>query len=184
MKLFLDTEFTDFINTELISLGFYSIDGQHEFYAEISDYNKKTSSEFVRVAVEPYLLGGDHAMARQEAEYKLRDWLLNLPYDIIEVVFDYSADWEITIDLLNYRAPDVKLVPLFAELVSKVNTKVKSLAAEEQLPWFHDQARKRFYQAQQDYFTLNKLPQHNALNDAKANCVGWCAVIDWLDGLY
>jgi len=43
MLIFLDTEFTDFIDCELISIGMVSEDGQHAFYAEVLDLDRAKS---------------------------------------------------------------------------------------------------------------------------------------------
>jgi hypothetical protein len=51
----LDTEFTDFIDCDLISVGMVSEDGQHEFYVERSDYQTQWCNQFVRSAVLPQL---------------------------------------------------------------------------------------------------------------------------------
>ncbi len=40
MLIFLDTEFTDFIDCDLISIGMVSEDGRHFFYAEREDYQR------------------------------------------------------------------------------------------------------------------------------------------------
>ncbi len=55
MLLFLDTEFTDFIDIDLISIGLVSEDGSATFYAERNDYRREAASDFVRVAVLPHL---------------------------------------------------------------------------------------------------------------------------------
>ncbi len=55
MILFLDTEFTDFDQPELISIGLSSEDGGHEFYAERTDVDLSRCSDFVRAAVLPKL---------------------------------------------------------------------------------------------------------------------------------
>jgi hypothetical protein len=47
MLVFLDTEFTDFLNCDLISIGMVSEDGQHELYAERSDYEASLCNSFV-----------------------------------------------------------------------------------------------------------------------------------------
>lgn len=47
MLLLLDTEFTDILNPELISLGLVSACGQHEFYAELTDFNRSNCTRFV-----------------------------------------------------------------------------------------------------------------------------------------
>jgi hypothetical protein len=53
LKIFLDTEFTDFIDTHLISLGMAAESGE-EFYAEVP-YPSEACSDFVREAVIPLL---------------------------------------------------------------------------------------------------------------------------------
>ncbi len=55
MILFLDTEFTDFHQPELISIGLVSECGRHEFYAECSELDLTRCSDFVRSAVLPRL---------------------------------------------------------------------------------------------------------------------------------
>ena len=54
MLVFLDTEFTDFVRPDLISLALVSEDGR-EFYAERTDYRKDECSDFVRETVLPLL---------------------------------------------------------------------------------------------------------------------------------
>jgi hypothetical protein len=50
MRLFVDTEFTDFINCDLISIALAADDGR-EFYGERSDYDDASCTAFVREAV-------------------------------------------------------------------------------------------------------------------------------------
>jgi hypothetical protein len=50
MRVFVDTEFTDFIECDLVSIGFVADDGR-EFYGERSDYDRAGCNEFVRAAV-------------------------------------------------------------------------------------------------------------------------------------
>ncbi|WP_248324111.1 MULTISPECIES: 3'-5' exoribonuclease [unclassified Caballeronia] len=57
MRLFVDTEFTDFIDCDLISIALVAEDGR-EFYGERSDYDDSTCTAFVREAVIPQL--GQH----------------------------------------------------------------------------------------------------------------------------
>ncbi len=52
MHVFVDCEFTDFLECELISLALVA-DGGREFYGECSEYDLTNCSEFVRVAVLP-----------------------------------------------------------------------------------------------------------------------------------
>jgi hypothetical protein len=54
MLVFLDTEFTDFVRPELISIALVAEDGR-EFYAERTDYRHDDCSDFVRETVLPLL---------------------------------------------------------------------------------------------------------------------------------
>jgi len=47
MLVFLDTEFTDFVRPDLISIALVAEDGR-EFYAERTDYHRDACSDFVR----------------------------------------------------------------------------------------------------------------------------------------
>ena len=49
MLIFIDTEFSDFINTELISIGLVSMDDK-KFYAELP-VERRECSDFVKEAV-------------------------------------------------------------------------------------------------------------------------------------
>ena len=54
MLVFLDTEFSDFAKSDLISLALVAEDGR-EFYAERTDYRKNECSALVRETVWPLL---------------------------------------------------------------------------------------------------------------------------------
>jgi hypothetical protein len=54
MHLLVDTEFTDFIDCDLISITLVADDGR-EFYGERSDYDDVSCTAFVREAVIPQL---------------------------------------------------------------------------------------------------------------------------------
>ena len=55
MLIFLDTEYTDPIQIDLISIGIVSEDGSVEFYAERSDYRTDDCNAFVNSVVLPLL---------------------------------------------------------------------------------------------------------------------------------
>ena len=92
MLVFLDTEFTDFVRPDLISLALVSEDGR-EFYAERTDYYTTRCSDFVKKTVLP-LLGRvpDAACTRTELTDRVRDWFGQLP-EPATVVFDSEKDW-------------------------------------------------------------------------------------------
>lgn len=91
MLIFLDTEFSDFLLSDLISIALVSEDGR-EFYAERTDYNRNACSSFVHDTVIP-LLGRvpGAACERPELSKRLHAWFDALP-EPATVVFDYSDD--------------------------------------------------------------------------------------------
>ena len=127
MLVFLDTEFTDLLNPELLSLGLVTLDGR-EFYAELdltSDVGKvrvKASSDFVRYGgifdlwgLVPGATGTEWEMGRRTGE-----WLLGLAAESdkkIEVAFDYGMDYE----LMEYAIRDAGLWDQVREVVFPVN---------------------------------------------------------------
>lgn len=67
MKIFFDTEFTDFQNGKLISAGFVTEAGR-EFYVELTDtLRERDCTTFVLDTVLPLLVGGNVAMREAEA---------------------------------------------------------------------------------------------------------------------
>lgn len=70
--MFVDTEFTDFKDPKLISIGIAAQTGE-EFYAEV-EYSIADCSEFVRATVLP-LLSGNKAWPLQELKHALSAWV-------------------------------------------------------------------------------------------------------------
>ena len=108
MVLFLDTEFTDFHQPALISLGLVSECGRYEFYAERTDYPAAACNVFVRENVLPKLgltcpaAGGQ--FPRAELAVSLRSWLERLHAldsgSIVLVLYDFRTDYDLLIDAL------------------------------------------------------------------------------------
>ena len=103
MQLFLDTEFTDILWPELISVGLVSACGEHEFYGELTDFNRRACTRFVWKQVLPKL--GNFpgaAMDRPALGTALSSWLEQLPAtDQITIAFDFEGDWELIVPLLS-----------------------------------------------------------------------------------
>lgn len=97
MLIFIDTEFTDFVQIDLISIAMVAEDGR-EFYAERTDYRHEDCNEFVRVAVLPMLGRVPGASCtRDQLTFRLRAWFDALP-EPATLVFDYFSDWELLCD--------------------------------------------------------------------------------------
>jgi hypothetical protein len=142
MLVFLDTEFTDLLNPELLSIGLATLDGR-EHYGELdltTDAGKarvKASSAFVQSGIldmwglVPGATGTECEMGRRAGE-----WLLGLAAEaknIVEIAFDYGMDYE----LLEYAIRDAGLWDQVRKVVLPVNvnpitgTITRELAAEE-----------------------------------------------------
>ena len=95
MLIFLDTEFTDFPESEcdLIAIGLVAEDGR-EFYAELTDYRQEACSGFVREVVLPLLRQHKTRIegTQWEVARALNEWLQPYEQDCT-ICFDYSTDW-------------------------------------------------------------------------------------------
>lgn len=84
MLVFLDTEFTDFIDFELISIGLVSEDGKHVLYLEVQDFDRSKCSAFVQSAVWSHLgHNNDTAVCKADLPSRLWDWFATLPHAIL-----------------------------------------------------------------------------------------------------
>jgi hypothetical protein len=121
MLLFIDTEFTDFLNIDLISIGLVSEDGRHQFYAERTDFCYDWCNDFVRSAVWAHL-GADPAanVKRDELRQRLSDWFKTLPAAVTIACDSYT---------------DLDIRPLGESAV--FNDAICRYHAEPGRPWHH-----------------------------------------------
>lgn len=101
MRLFLDTEFSDFRDPRLLSVGIVAEDGR-EFYAELIDgWQRERCTQFVIDEVLP-LLGKspENQVSRAELKPRLIAWLesLGTPPVIAQFVFDSEVDWRLLLE--------------------------------------------------------------------------------------
>ncbi|WP_061945383.1 3'-5' exoribonuclease [Collimonas pratensis] len=144
LKIFLDTEFTDFIRPHLISIGMVTDSGD-EFYAEIP-YPESECSDFVRETVIP-LLGrfSDAIYSKEDLSVRLRIWLelVRAQRDHIEICVDSQTDWDLLINALEYQVPKWCRQTFVGNSIDEL--------------------------VRCDFYRTNKLPEHHALYDAMAN---------------
>ncbi|MBB5390775.1 MULTISPECIES: 3'-5' exoribonuclease domain-containing protein [unclassified Herbaspirillum] len=143
-KIFIDTEFTDFVDIHLISIGMVAQSGE-EFYAEVS-FPELSCSDFVRETVIPLLgqIEGAHCSV-EDLYIRITSWLkiVRPGEEEIEICFDYQSDWDLFSNALDNRAP------------SWCRPRHVSRNINELLRYkFHKES---------------KLPEHHALYDARAN---------------
>jgi hypothetical protein len=89
MRLFLDCEWADTRDSELVSMALVSEDGSHRVYAEVSPLPAKPT-DWVRAVVYPLLEHGYAARQQIDFTYDLRAFLTR--FDDPIVLFDYRAD--------------------------------------------------------------------------------------------
>ncbi|WP_244361800.1 3'-5' exoribonuclease [Burkholderia pseudomallei] len=99
MRIFVDTEFTDFIDCDLISIALVADDGR-EFYAERTDFNHQACSAFVREAVIPQLGQYPERMfSRASLHAALHEWLEQFGGGTF--CMDFHGDWDLLVDILD-----------------------------------------------------------------------------------
>lgn len=151
MLIFVDTEFTDFIDCELISIGMVSEDGRHELYLEVKDFDRSKCNAFVQAAVCTQLGRIEGAqIGKVELVDRLRAWFVTLP-DSIFIACDSQHDRDLLIDTLNGDMP----LNFAGWIDLQQHTEI-------------------FGQAQAKYHSEDK-PWHHAFHDAQALRVGWIA---------
>jgi hypothetical protein len=154
MLLFLDCEFTDFIDCELISVGMVSDDGRYELYLEVVDFDRSKCNAFVQSAVWRQLGRIEGAQIRRsEIKDRLTSWLAAIPGEIT-IAADSQHDRDLLMDALDGEWPD-NFWGWF-DLRPAVESAVFQLALAQ-------------------YHTPDK-PWHHALHDAQANRAGWLQV--------
>ena len=158
MLVFFDTEFTDLcIDPRLISIGLVGKDGR-EFYAELSDtYQPKGCGAFTQEAVLPHLEGGECLMTMDTLTLRLGNWIERFEQPVTLATDSLSWDW-----------------PWIQELFCIPGTWPENLDGKPKL--LSECAGNTFNQAVETAFA-NGLRRHHALDDAKANRLGWLAVM-------
>jgi hypothetical protein len=153
--VFFDTEFTGLIvDPKLISIGCVDETGTKTFYAELSDtWTLGDLSEFARGAVLPRLEGGDVVMTMNELTLRLADWLEDFGGSIQLATDSLAWDW-----------------PWIREIFEPLDTWPRNLDGKPVLLL----PNTVFNLAVENAFTKG-LRRHHALDDAKANRLGWIA---------
>lgn len=154
MLIFFDTEFTELgIDPRLISIGLVSEDGR-EFYAELSDtYRASDCSAFTQEAVLPRLEDGNALMSMHELAERLRAWLGDFGGPVKLATDSISWDWPWIQEIFNEHGGWPANLDGKPEILSVMGI---------------------FAEAMEKAFA-GGLRRHHALDDAKANRLGWIA---------
>lgn len=159
MRIFFDTEFSDLCpDPRLISIGLIAEDGERMFYAELADtYQPKDCGEFTRLTVLPLLEGGNTVLTMQDLTLRLGNWLEDFDVPVTLATDSLGWDW-----------------PWIQEIFHIEGTWPANLARDPLLltiNYLNDYDC--FIEAVEKAFS--SLRRHHALDDAKANRLGWIA---------
>lgn len=157
MLVFFDTEFTGLNDDpKLISIGLISEDGAHEFYAELSDtYTQSDLSEFTVDHVIP-LLTDENVLSTEALSTKLKNWIESLNTEVLMASDNQAWDWPFIREIFKQSWPE----NLINECYLLNMNYLKNADA--------------FYEAIETAYKTG-LKKHHALDDAKANRIGWLA---------
>ena len=166
MLVFLDTEFTNFVQPDLISIGLVAEDGR-EFYSERTDYRCAECSDFVRVTVLP-LLGRvpGATCSRPELTHRVRKWFEGLP-EPATIVFDSERDWLLLTDA--YLGREHQNPP----------ANVGETLHLDRFAITHP-----LFEQAQNYTYTQDLPLHHALADARALRAGYRAWHQFMEKIW
>lgn len=171
IRVHIDSEFTDFINTDLISIGLAADNGT-EFYGENLDYLKPWASSWVNEHVVPLLNLDKYGMRRLELSARVWSWIEELPCDYVIITVDYMGDWTLLNDLFGEdKHPKILEVQnLYNNIYYSCDAFVKAMGGSDTA---YDnmvcKLKAKFELGFIDYFIRTKETQHHALSDAKAN---------------
>lgn len=156
--IFIDTEFTSLKNSsKLISIGLVEECGQKTFYCELTDtWQLNDTNDIVRREVLPKLEGGPAQMTKSELRGALDIWLAGFNESVQLATDSLNWDWVWIHSIFGGQLPaNVLPSPLLLTMNYLVNFD-------------------SFRPAIEAAFAAG-LRRHHALDDAKANRLGWIA---------
>lgn len=156
MKVFFDCEFTSLAEQpKLISIGMITEDSCNTFYAELSDtYRSSDLSQFASEYVIPLLDGSSKSFTQLSLD--LHNWIVDIDEEIELATDNPTWDWPFILDILESNWP------------SNLSRHCYLL----NLNYLND--ADAFFNAVKFAYE-NSLRKHHALDDARANRLGWIA---------
>lgn len=170
MRIFVDTEFSDFLEPELLSVALVPEDGSHEFYFEVSDFNRNLCSHFVHETVIPLM---DMSAARPVDELRPALHAYLQQFNEAVLVIDYYGDWELIAPVLQGLPEKLKQARMLEPELDQV---IKDLGVSA----FEDRIHLITYGSNRmrDFFQEVDRRQHHALVDARASRHGFMEAVN------
>ncbi len=147
----LDTEFTNFIDCELISLGIADVSSDRVFYAEVKEVFASTAwSDFAQSVVRPLLHGIESAVPAADFGRHMYEWLRLFPRPVLMLTDEPGYDWFLAKEALGRYAQQLMIEPY----------RFDSWALGQEYAGQLTSARMNYYAPDR--------PAHHALHDAMA----------------
>lgn len=171
LRVFFDTEFTDFVNMDMISIGMVAETGQ-ELYKENLDFIENWSSQWVKDNVYPLLDKNKFGAKRFQIAVAIEEFVDALECDEVEFCADYHGDLDILKNLLELAqlSKPHKLVN-FRNAIYEAASKFVSDTGGSDSSYQNliKKAMGDFEQQFEQFFVETGQIQHHALSDARAN---------------
>ena len=180
IRVHVDTEFTDFINTDLISIGLAADNGD-EFYGENSEFIKAWSSTFVKDHIYPLLTPEKSAYRRRELSARVWSWIEELPAEFVIITTDYRGDDELLMDLFDGdKHPKVLAFQnLYNNIYYACDEQIKAMGlGGDEYDRLKIKVKAKYELYHMDYYFRTKEIAHHALSDAKANREAYTMIVN------
>lgn len=171
VRIFFDTEFTDFTNMDMISIGMVAESGE-ELYKENLDFIESWSSQWVKDNIYPLLNRQQFGAKRHQIVMDIEEFVSALDCSEVEFLADYQGDLDILKSLLgsaqltkpyklvNFRNVIYQAADKFVTDTGGNDTSYQKLVKN---------AMGDFDREFEKFFTETGQTQHHALSDARAN---------------
>lgn len=164
--VFPDTEFTDFTNMDIISIGAVTEHGDHQFYREVSDHREWLRSGFVQQHVMCFTDMAKFGAPKKQVAAEWAAWLDSLPGEDVLLVVDYVGDYQLIYDLHQIVQPKKRIDRIMYNqyLGNRLVAVIGKDTVEDYLDCWNDCCA-----IMEQEFKKEGVRQHHALDDAKVN---------------
>lgn len=170
-RVHIDTEFTDFTNSDLISLGMVASDGS-EFYVENMDHIKAWVSPWVIQNIYPMLNYHKFGKTRNECSVSAWEWISDLECDKVIISSDHRVDMKQLSDLFNgdKHPKMLRFENIIENIYYDCDAQCKAAGGSNaDYDAMAQKLRAEFSQNFQEYLEDNCEQAHYAISDARAN---------------
>jgi hypothetical protein len=180
IRVFIDCEFTDFMNSDLISIGLAADNGD-EFYGENSEFIRPWATDFVKKTVYPLLTPEKCAYRRIELSARVWSWIEELPAEFVIITADYKTDLELLVKLFDedVHPKILEMQNIFNNIYYACDAHTTAMGgSSDDYDMLKTRVKSKYELYHMDYFFRTKELPHHALSDARANREAYTKIIN------